>query len=176
MEGAHALTVADVLTAYNTDGDTGLSEKKVAASLEKYGYNELPPEDSKPLWKLVLEQFDDLLVKILLLAATISFVLAWFEDSEDATTAFVEPLVIMLILIVNAIVGVWQVSSLSVMHLPLQERNAESAIEALKEYESDAAKVIRQGSVGTQSIKARELVPGDIVEVAGVLMLISALI
>jgi len=154
MENAHARTISEVLKHFDTDENVGLSDKQVEEAQAKYGPNELPAEDGKPLWRLIIEQFDDLLVKILLLAAIISFVLAWFEESEDQLTAFVEPFVILLILIANAAVGVWQ------------ERNAESAIEALKEYEPEMAKVLRRNHSGLQVIRARDLVPGDVVDVS----------
>lgn len=51
--------------------------------------------------------------------------------------------------------------------LCFQERNAESAIEALKEYEPEIAKVIRKNHKGVQQIKAKELIPGDLVDVSG---------
>jgi len=158
MDLAWTRSKEEVLKYFDVDEERGLSDAQVKQSQEKYGPNELPTEEGKPLWKLILEQFDDLLVKILLGAAMISFVLAIFEEhheGESAIGAFVEPIVILMILICNAAVGVWQ------------ERNAESAIEALKEYEPEIAKVIRQNKPGSaQRIKARELVPGDVVEIA----------
>ncbi|KAB0394867.1 hypothetical protein E2I00_008102, partial [Balaenoptera physalus] len=153
MEAAHSKTTEECLAYFGVSETTGLTPDQVKRHLEKYGHNELPTEEGKSLWELVLEQFEDLLVRILLLAACISFVLAWFEEGEETITAFVEPFVILLILIANAIVGVWQ------------ERNAENAIEALKEYEPEMGKVYRADRKSVQRIKARDIVPGDIVEV-----------
>ncbi|GMR41361.1 hypothetical protein PMAYCL1PPCAC_11556 [Pristionchus mayeri] len=156
MEDAHSKSADEVCRFFGT-GSEGLTDDQIERLRAKYGPNEMPAEEGKSLWELILEQFDDLLVKILLLAAIISFVLALFEEHDDQTaavTAFVEPFVILLILIANATVGVWQ------------ERNAESAIEALKEYEPEMAKVVRAGKHGIQMIRARELVPGDVVEVS----------
>ncbi|XP_025416383.1 calcium-transporting ATPase sarcoplasmic/endoplasmic reticulum type isoform X2 [Sipha flava] len=157
MEDAHAKTVDEVQNFFNVDPEKGLTPDQIKRNQAKYGPNELPAEEGKSIWQLVLEQFDDLLVKILLLAAIISFVLALFEEHEDINetlTAFVEPFVILLILIANAVVGVWQ------------ERNAESAIEALKEYEPEMGKVIRGDKSGVQKIRAKEIVPGDVVEIS----------
>ncbi|XP_035253034.1 sarcoplasmic/endoplasmic reticulum calcium ATPase 1 isoform X1 [Anguilla rostrata] len=154
MENAHTKEPAECLAHFSVSEATGLTPDQFQKNLEKFGYNELPAEEGKSIWELVAEQFEDLLVRILLLAACISFVLAWFEEGEETVTAFVEPFVILLILIANAVVGVWQ------------ERNAEDAIEALKEYEPEMGKVYRADRKSVQRIKAREIVPGDVVEVS----------
>uniref|UniRef100_A0A673MKR0 Calcium-transporting ATPase n=1 Tax=Sinocyclocheilus rhinocerous TaxID=307959 RepID=A0A673MKR0_9TELE len=150
MENSHTKSVEEVYSYFSVNESTGLTLDQVKRQKEKWGPNELPAEEGKSIWELVIEQFEDLLVRILLLAACISFVLAWFEEGDETITAFVEPFVILLILIANAIVGVWQ------------ERNAENAIEALKEYEPEMGKVYRQDRKTVQMIKAKDIVPGDI--------------
>uniref|UniRef100_A0A671RRV5 Calcium-transporting ATPase n=1 Tax=Sinocyclocheilus anshuiensis TaxID=1608454 RepID=A0A671RRV5_9TELE len=154
MENAHTKSASEVLANFGVNENTGLTLEQVKINSERYGPNELPAEEGKSLWDLVVEQFEDLLVRILLLAACVSFVLALFEEGEESTTAFVEPIVILLILVANAVIGVWQ------------ERNAENAIEALKEYEPEMGKVYRMNRTAVQMIKARDIVPGDIVEVS----------
>uniref|UniRef100_A0A8C2L7T4 Calcium-transporting ATPase n=1 Tax=Cyprinus carpio TaxID=7962 RepID=A0A8C2L7T4_CYPCA len=148
MENAHTKSASEVLANFGVNENTGLTLEEVKNNFERYGPN------GKSLWELVVEQFEDLLVRILLLAACVSFVLALFEEGEESTTAFVEPIVILLILVANAVIGVWQ------------ERNAEDAIEALKEYEPEMGKVYRMNRTAVQRIKARDIVPGDIVEVS----------
>ncbi|KAJ0979410.1 hypothetical protein J5N97_014884 [Dioscorea zingiberensis] len=151
---AWARTVKECEEEFEVSAARGLKSEEVARRREVYGWNELEKHSGPSIWQLVLEQFNDTLVRILLVAAVISFVLAWYdgdEGGEMGITAFVEPLVIFLILIVNAIVGVWQ------------ENNAEKALEALKEIQSEHAMVRRDGEF-VPNLPAKELVPGDIVE------------
>ncbi|KAL6131123.1 PREDICTED: calcium-transporting ATPase, endoplasmic reticulum-type [Fragaria vesca subsp. vesca] len=147
-------SVDQCLKKHHVKLEQGLSTFEVEKRRERYGWNELTKEKGKPLWRLVLEQFDDTLVKILLAAAFISFALAFMHGSESGESgfeAYVEPFVIVLILVLNAIVGVWQ------------ESNAEKALEALKQMQSESAKVLRDMYL-VPDLPARELVPGDIVE------------
>ncbi|CAO2817705.1 unnamed protein product [Amaranthus hypochondriacus] len=150
MEDAYARSAAEVLDFFAVDPSKGLSDSQVADHGRIYGKNVLPPEKSTPFWKLVIKQFDDLLVKILIVAAIVSFVLALI-NGETGLTAFLEPSVILMILAANAAVGV------------ITETNAEKAIEELRAYQADVATVLRNGCLSI--VPATDLVPGDIVEV-----------
>ncbi|XP_077239663.1 calcium-transporting ATPase 1, endoplasmic reticulum-type-like [Tasmannia lanceolata] len=151
---AWAKEINECEAEYKVNSEIGLSSEEALKRCQIYGTNELDKHEGPSIWRLILDQFNDTLVRILLVAAVVSFVLAWYDGDEGGEmeiTAFVEPLVIFLILIVNAIVGVWQ------------ENNAEKALEALKEIQSENATVKRDGKI-VHNLPAKELVPGDIVE------------
>ncbi|KAJ5818341.1 hypothetical protein N7474_003932 [Penicillium riverlandense] len=151
MENAFLYTPAEALKTFNVAEHTGLSQDAVLSSRKKHGPNALEEEPPTPVWELILEQFKDQLVLILLGSAVVSFVLALFEEGDD-WTAFVDPVVILTILILNAVVGV------------TQESSAEKAIAALQEYSANEAKVVRDGK--PQRVKAEDLVPGDVIQIA----------
>lgn len=152
LKDPHVVDVEDVCQFFDVDPDFGLSTAAVEVYRARFGTNELVQEEGKSIWALLLEQFQDLLARILLMAALVSFLLAIVSgDAEEGLTAFVEPIVILLILIANAIVSVWQ------------ESNAEKSLEALKKLQPELARVLRNGVWTT--LLAQELVPGDIVEI-----------
>ncbi|KAI0135428.1 calcium-transporting ATPase sarcoplasmic/endoplasmic reticulum type [Daldinia grandis] len=153
MESAFAKPTKEVLAAFEVDPKAGLTDEQITELRDKHGKNSIPEEPPTPLWELILEQFKDQLVLILLGSAAVSFVLALFEDEESGWSAFVDPLVILTILVLNAVVGV------------SQESSAEKAIAALQEYSANIASVIRNNG-HVSRIKAEELVPGDIISVA----------
>ncbi|XP_020963666.1 calcium-transporting ATPase 3, endoplasmic reticulum-type [Arachis ipaensis] len=156
MEDAFARSIPEVLDHFGVDPTKGLSDTQVVQHGRLYGINVLPEDKRAPFWKLVLKQFDDLLVKILIAAAVISFILA-LVNGETGLMAFLEPSVILLILAANAAVGV------------ITETNAEKALEELRAYQADVATVLRNGCFSI--LPATELVPGDIVEVSGKLIM-----
>ena len=126
---AHMKSPAEVLKMAGVDPAVGLSDERVAELRAMYGSNVLPMKEKVPLWQRFLEQFDDKMVKILLVAAGISTVFAVVDYGTEAHP-FVEPCVIMSILILNAGIGVWQESS------------AEAAIDALATFNPEKAKVL----------------------------------
>ena len=120
----------------------GLSTAEAQKRLDDYGHNELEESQKRSLLAKFLDQFKDLMIIILLVAAALSVIT---EGSEGLTDA----LIILAVVILNAAFGVYQ------------EGQAEAAIEALKDMSSQIARVRRNGHV--IEIDSRELVPGDIV-------------
>jgi len=135
----HSLSVEDVAKKLGTDLDHGLAAAEAAARLSQLGPNELIERAGPSFWRLLLDQFRQFLVIILIVAALISFVLGEWLDGSAITA----------IVILNAVIGV------------VQENKAEQALAALKKMAAPEAKVIRDGRQVV--IPGRELVPGDLV-------------
>ena len=139
-------TVDDVLAAFGTDRRSGLSRSQAQERLVRYGRNELTAEAPVPEWRKFLAQFTDVLVILLIVAASISAGL-WFYE-RDAALPY-EAIAIFAIVLLNALMGYFQ------------QARAERAVAALRRMSGAHANVIRDG--GRQSVPAIELVPGDII-------------
>ena len=146
----HAKTTDEVLKDLSTDGAQGLSESRAGELLERYGKNALKEKKKKSTFMKFLDQFKDAMILILIAAAAVSFTLACIEVSKGGHGEFFEPALILLIVVLNAVMGV------------IQEGKAERALDALKGMSAPHARVIRDGV--EKIIDAADLVPGDIIK------------
>ena len=135
-----------VLQSLQTDPAQGLSAAEAARRLEQHGANVLREKKKKTNLQRFLDQFKDVMILILIAAAIVSFVIACIEGNPGE---FFEPALILLIVILNAVMGM------------LQESKAEKALDALKSMSAPHARVLRDGT--EQIIDAASLVPGDII-------------
>ncbi len=129
----------EVAQSLDTSLTTGLSSGSAQSKLETFGPNELKEQEGKSFLQKLIAQFSDFLILILIAAALIS---VFVGEAKDA-------IVIMSIVIINALLGLYQ------------EGKAEKALEALKKMASPTAKVLRDGN--PQEISSSQLVPGDLV-------------
>ncbi|WP_414470973.1 cation-translocating P-type ATPase [Microvirga sp. M2] len=138
--------VLAVLSELEADAKNGLSRHEASRRLERYGANELAPEEPVPEWRKFFRQFSDVLVILLLVATGVSFGL-WIYERETALPY--EALAILAVVLLNALMGY------------VQQARAERALAALSQMAAGRATVIRDGT--RTSILARELVPGDVI-------------
>lgn len=154
---AGSLDISDLLRRLNTNKTTGLSEAKALQLSELYGPNVLAQPPKQSMWQLIAEQFDDRLVQILVIVALVSAFFSLLElrhsgMEESLFKTFVEPIVIVSILVLNAAVGIWQ------------SQSANDSLEALQGMQPALATVIRESELKSD-FPAPGLVPGDIISV-----------
>ena len=136
-------SITEVKEEFKTDLERGLTTEEAKERLEKYGSNALKEKKKTPIIVRFLEQFKDFMVIILLIAAVVSVVI----NPED----WIESLIILIVVLINAILGTYQ------------ESKAEKSLDALKKLSTPNAKVLRDGNL--ISINSHELVPGDVISI-----------
>ena len=132
-------SIQEALAELSTDEKSGLSGQEAEQRISKYGKNELEVQAKKSFWSKLLAQFADFLIIILIIAAIISAAVGEVQDS----------IVILAIVVINALLGIYQ------------EGKAEKSVEALQKMSAPNAKVIRDGK--QKEVSASTVVPGDIV-------------
>lgn len=135
-----------ILRQFSVNEKSGLSIEQISELQAKYGPNKLKEKKKKSNMQRFFDQFKDVMILILIAAAVISFVIACVEGNP---MEFFEPVLILLIVVLNAFMGM------------LQESKAEKALDALKSMSAPHARVLRDGE--ERMIDASELVPGDII-------------
>ncbi|MDD4903220.1 MAG: cation-translocating P-type ATPase [Candidatus Bipolaricaulis sp.] len=142
----HALDTSEAVRTLKTDVDAGLSSAEAAERLKTYGPNALPESPPTPFWKRLVGQLKGFVVLILLVAAVISTVVYFIEPEP---LGWLDSVIIIAIVVLNSFVGA------------LQDSRAEKALQSLKKMAAPEAQVLRDGQ--RVSVRARELVPGDVV-------------
>ena len=140
---AYLETVEEVLSEQRSS-EQGLTSKEAEERLQKYGLNKLKEAPKTPLWKKFLEELADPMIIMLIAAAIISGVTSVYSGESMA-----DVIIIMAVVIINAVLGVYQ------------ENKAEKAIDALEQMTKATANVIRDGK--QQKVESDKLVPGDII-------------
>ena len=144
----HAMSVEETARALETTED-GLSDAEAAERLKLFGPNNLRQKKAKSIWRMIWEQLTDVMVIILFIAAAFSLVLYFVNPGGGEPDGLAEAIVILVVIALNATVGV------------VQEKKAANALEALKNMTAPTARVMREGEESV--VPAAQLVPGDVV-------------
>ncbi len=142
----HALNAGDAARALGADAAAGLTSGEAAERLRKYGPNALPESPPTPFWRRLVEQLRGFVVLILIFAAGVSLAVYFIEPEP---LGWLDSLVIAAIIALNSFIGA------------LQDSRAEKALQSLKKMAAPEAQVLRDGQRVT--VRARDLVPGDVV-------------
>ncbi len=135
----------DAILAFETNEINGLSEIEANARKEKFGLNKLAQKNKTSMIVKFFMQFNDFMIIILIAAAVMSFAVSWINGERD----FIDPVIILLIVVINAALGL------------IQESKAEKSLEALQKMSSPTTKVLRDGKL--IQVNTEEIVPGDII-------------
>lgn len=143
LELKKELSIEELEAKFKTNLEGGLTDSQIDENRLLYGVNELKDKKKIPIWIKFLTEFKDPLIIILIIAAIISIIV----DPNE----WIESLIIMIVVLINAILGLYQ------------ENKAEKSLEALKKMSSSTCKVIRNHSI--QTLDTKDVVVGDIIYV-----------
>ena len=141
----HTMSKEEIARKLNTNTKNGLNENEAKKRLNIYGENILKEKKKESFLKKFIKQFNDFMIITLIIAAIISCILSFLNQSND----YLDSIIIVVIVVFNALIGL------------IQENKAEKSIEALKKLSSPTTKVKRNSKIIT--IDSKDLVPGDII-------------